>query len=186
MRLQRYHFETERRSHHAALRMIRHGARTQTVMRCTGITDDRVRKLYRTYVHDPEIHDSHRRKRGKSPTSIDCVIHNAAAHREASLLAGALLSAGALDSRTSRTQPTLEAAEQLCDAFELYLHFAADEPLTFEHTWFLWNALRQGADLVLTACGACGGVAIDDRFAARARPCPWCRTKQTKSLPRAA
>lgn len=178
MRLARYQYETERRRHQTALRMIRHAARTQTILRCTGLTDDRIRKLYRTYVHDPQRHDSHRRKRGKSPTNIDCVLHNSATHREASLLAGMLLTSGALDSSRACAQPNLEFAELLCDAFEMYLRFADEDALTLEHAWFLRNALCNGDDLELATCSRCGGLAVQDRYAPRARPCPWCHVKR--------
>jgi len=181
MRLTRYHYETERRTHQLALRMIRHAARTQTILRCTGLTDDRIRKLYRTYVLDPSQDDTPRRKRGKSPTQIDCVLQNAATYREASLLAGALLTCGAFDASCLSAQPTMETAERLCDSFELYLRSADCNALTFEHAWFLWNALRHGNDLAFSSCQGCGGLAIQDRYAVRARACPWCRTKQSTS-----
>jgi hypothetical protein len=35
-----------------ALRLIRHEARTRTIRSWTGLTDDRIRKLYRSYVAD--------------------------------------------------------------------------------------------------------------------------------------
>lgn len=181
MRLARYQYETERRCHQAALRMIRHAARTQTILRCTGLTDDRIRKLYRTYVHDPVLRDSQRRRRGKSPTSIDCVLHNATAHREASLLAGVMLTAGLLDGGCTRTPPGLELAERLCDAFEAYLRLTGGDPFTFEHAWFIWNAFSNGDDLESIACADCRALIVQDRYAARARPCPWCGSKHPKS-----
>ena len=35
-----------------ALRFIHHEARTHTIRAWTGLTDDRIRKLYRTYLHE--------------------------------------------------------------------------------------------------------------------------------------
>jgi hypothetical protein len=55
----------ERQRHDLALRMIRHEARTCTIKACTGLTDDRIRRLCKTY----EIHASvapMRRRRGKA------------------------------------------------------------------------------------------------------------------------
>ena len=49
-----------------ALRLIGHEARTRTIRSWTGLTDDRIRKLYRSYVADAGRRDV-RRHRGKSP-----------------------------------------------------------------------------------------------------------------------
>src|SRR5688572_18099605 len=37
-----------------ALRFIHHEARTHTIRAWTGLTDDRIRKLYRTYLHEAD------------------------------------------------------------------------------------------------------------------------------------
>ena len=48
-----------------ALRFMRHEARTHTIRKWTGLTDDRIRKLYRAYLNETPGHVS--RHRGKSP-----------------------------------------------------------------------------------------------------------------------
>ena len=48
-----------------ALRFMRHEARTHTIRKWTGLTDDRIRKLYRAYLTETPSHVS--RHRGKSP-----------------------------------------------------------------------------------------------------------------------
>ena len=47
-----------------ALRFMRHEARTHTIRKWTGLTDDRIRKLYRSYF---SIAQPVPRHRGKSP-----------------------------------------------------------------------------------------------------------------------
>jgi hypothetical protein len=49
-----------------ALRLIRHEARTYTIRQWTGLSDDRIRKLYRSYVMSHGARGVHRH-RGKSP-----------------------------------------------------------------------------------------------------------------------
>ena len=49
-----------------ALRFIHHEARTHTIRAWTGLTDDRIRKLYRTYLFEAGG-ASVARHRGKSP-----------------------------------------------------------------------------------------------------------------------
>ena len=49
MRLTDDRYAAERSQFELALRMIRHEARTRTIRECTGLSDDRIRKLYATY-----------------------------------------------------------------------------------------------------------------------------------------
>jgi hypothetical protein len=49
-----------------ALRLIRHEARTFTIRQWTGLSDDRIRKLYRSYVLESDS-STVMRHRGKSP-----------------------------------------------------------------------------------------------------------------------
>ena len=58
-----------------ALRMIRHEARTRTIRECTGLSDDRIRKLYGTYFRNAG-NARVRRRRGKSPRQIGRFVKN--------------------------------------------------------------------------------------------------------------
>jgi hypothetical protein len=62
----RYHRERLRME--LALRFLRHEARTQTIRNWTGLSDDRIRKLYRSYLNDARRELP--RHRGKSPHQI--------------------------------------------------------------------------------------------------------------------
>ena len=78
-----------------ALRLIRHEARTRTIRSWTGLTDDRIRKLYRSYVADAGRRDV-RRHRGKSPRQSAFFMRNAGIRREAAGLATLLCILGLL------------------------------------------------------------------------------------------
>ncbi len=179
MRLTDDRYSDERLCIEVAMRMIRFEARTCTIRLCTGLSDDRVRKLYKSYVAHEPANSAIRRRRGKSPREIDCVLRNAEAQLQASLLAGAFASLGMLDSPNGAAECTVNVllGEKLCDAYEVYTQLLTDQPLGFEHAWFLWRALTKGNDLYLRACAQCNGLTVQDRFSLRIRTCPWCGTK---------
>jgi hypothetical protein len=81
-----------------ALRLIRHEARTRTIRSWTGLTDDRIRKLYRSYVADAGRRDV-RRHRGKSPRQSAYFMRNAGIRREAAGLATLLCVLGLHEAR---------------------------------------------------------------------------------------
>jgi hypothetical protein len=179
MHLAAERYSDERRCLDVAMRMIRFEARTYTIRTCTGLSDDRVRKLYRTYVAH-EQSSTIKRRRGKSPREIQCVLQNSRTQLEASLLAGAFASIGLLDAPHAPSLCKNKAllGEQLCNAYDVYTQLLTENPLSFEHAWFLWHALIQGNDLYLRPCSHCSGLAVQDRFSLRMRTCCWCGKKQ--------
>ena len=93
----------DRQRHDLALRMIRHEARTCTIRSCTGLTDDRIRRLYKTYAsHMPSV--PVRRRRGKSPRQVAFFVRNARAQLESSMLASVFGTFGLLRA-PSHAQP---------------------------------------------------------------------------------
>jgi hypothetical protein len=180
MRLTDDRYNHERRVLDVAMRMIRFEARTCTIRTCTGLSDDRVRKLYKSYVAHEPCASTIRRRRGKSPRDIQCVLQNGQTQLQASLIAGAFASLGLLNTTRAPADHNacLFLGEQLCDAYEVYAQLLTDRPLSFEHAWFLWHALTQGSDLYLRPCSHCSGLAVQDRFSLRIRLCPWCGAKQ--------
>ena len=60
-----------------ALRLIHHEARTFTIRQWTGLSDDRIRKLYRSYVMS-DAASSVLRHRGKSPRQAAFFFKNGA------------------------------------------------------------------------------------------------------------
>lgn len=178
MRVTDHRYARDLLRHDLALRMIRHEARTCTIRLCTGLTDDRIRKLYRSYVETGPVAATVRRKRGKSPRQVAYFTRNTLNQLEASLLAGIFAALGLL--ADNRSSSPLEVGELFCDAFEAYQQCWHDSRLTFEHAWFLLLALSQGQDLVLALCPRCAGLYVHDVCMVSAPYCPLCRLKQVR------
>ena len=66
MRISDDRYSRDRLRFDLALRLIGHEARTHTIRAWTGLTEDRVRKLYRTYIAE-HPGETVARRRGKSP-----------------------------------------------------------------------------------------------------------------------
>jgi hypothetical protein len=178
MRVTDHRYSQEHRNLTLAMRMIRYEARTNTITAFTGLTDDRIRKLYQSYIAQEGSHLHIRRRRGKSPQQVERLIRNAATQQHASVLAGSFVSVGLIDGITPENKATdpCTIAERLCDAYDLYRHLVDEKRLSFEHAWFLWHTLEHNDELQLATCSACGGLILLDRYSVRPRPCPWCRT----------
>ena len=69
-----------------ALRFIHHEARTHTIRAWTGLTDDRIRKLYRTYLFEAGG-ASVARHRGKSPRQAAFFTRSSRMRRESAVFA---------------------------------------------------------------------------------------------------
>lgn len=178
MRMTDNRYAQERRSLELALRMIRFEARTCTIRIYTGLSEDRIRNLYKSYVEGRPATAGVKRRRGKSPRRIDSLLRNSHLQFQASLLAGLYANLGLLEPllpKQSRLDLTL--GEHLCDAYEIYLQLLADRPLSFEHAWYLWLELQAGNELQFRACATCEGIILHDKFSIATRPCPWCKTK---------
>src|SRR5688572_17932186 len=95
-----------------ALRFIHHEARTHTIRAWTGLTDDRIRKLYRTYLYEA---DGARvaRHRGKSPRQAAFFTRSLRMRREAAVFASVSSLFGLITPQTitvSRTTATSSGA----------------------------------------------------------------------------
>src|ERR1700743_3113902 len=77
-----------------ACRFIRHEARTHTIRAWTGLSDDRIRKLYRHY--SDEHGNAVSRPRGKSPQQAALFTRSPKLKEESSLLASLCSLLGAL------------------------------------------------------------------------------------------
>src|SRR5690348_10283846 len=86
MRISDDRYSRDRQRYDLALRFIQHEARTRTIRTWTGLTDDRIRKLYRSYV--AEDCDSRLiRHRGKSPQQTSYFVRSPRMRQEAAVLA---------------------------------------------------------------------------------------------------
>jgi hypothetical protein len=173
-----------------ALRFIQHEARTRTIRQWTGLTDDRIRKLYRNYLTQPGT-TGVVRHRGKSPQQAAFFTRNPRMREETAVLASVCYLLGVMPGGrivdAQRSLPSVQRGEALCEAFETYQHLVRSPRISFEHAVYLITALARGEELLATLCGDCRGLMVVDRFAVPLRRCAGCeRTVQGELLPLAA
>jgi hypothetical protein len=178
MRVSDDRYTRDRQRLDLALRLIRHEARTFTIRQWTGLSDDRIRKLYRSYVLD---HGGQRvfRHRGKSPRQAAFFFRSAELNFQAAQLASLFVMYGLVGGTNSGLEPrfrvgSLESGALLCQAFEAYLELHAPASISFEHAWFLLLALARHDELCISRCGVCGGMRLCDLLAKRRLACGTC------------
>jgi hypothetical protein len=176
MRISDNRYSRDRFRFDLALRFIRHEARTQTIRAWTGLSDDRIRKLYRSYLHEPGFAVG--RPRGKSPQQCTFFTRSPRLKEETSFLASLCSLLGVLPQAGTKVNQkalaNVSRGELLCQAFEVYQQLMPSGGISFEHAVFLVTALARGDDLVLSNCGGCGAVIVLDRAAIGAPSCLHC------------
>ena len=180
MRVTDHRYAGERNRFDLALRMIRLEARTCTIRQCTGLSDDRIRKLYKTYF--PVSGLSLRRRRGKPPRQTSYYFKSAWMQFEATTLAALAAVFGLM--RVTPPRGTLLAAPEtpeyghlLCQAFETYKQIHKHHRISFEHAWGLFDAISKSEELVFETCKRCDGVYLHDALDIVSPICPGCRLK---------
>ncbi len=167
-----------------ALRLIGHEARTHTIRSWTGLTDDRIRKLYRSYVAEAGRREI-RRHRGKSPRQSAWFMRNAATRREAASLATLLCVLGLL--RREQAAPgaleQLRWGERFCEAYETFVSLHGQPQISFEHACHLLRALERQNEICLDDCEGCGSLLIVQRYAQRPGACEFCATTRPPAKP---
>ncbi|MGQ0429773.1 MAG: hypothetical protein ACT4UQ_07575 [Gammaproteobacteria bacterium] len=168
-----------------ALRLIRHEARTRTIRSWTGLTDDRIRKLYRSYVADAGRRDV-RRRRGKSPRQSAWFMKNAAIRREAAGLATLLCMLGLLRRDAGNTPGAVEQlrwGERFCEAYETFLSLNRQPQISFEHACHLLRSLEKQNEICLDDCEGCGSLLVVMRYAERPEVCEFCAATRPPAKP---
>lgn len=176
MRISDDRYNRDRLRFDLALRMMRHEARTCTIQALTGLSEDRIRKLYRAYLVQLTTGGRPRRHRGHSPRQAGIFLQSAALNFEASTLASMFCVAGLLSLRDNpqRTPPTLltlEQTEVFCHVFENYTGLHEKPRLSFEYAWFLLSSLLKRDNLRLSICAECGRVYVDEAICVEAPDC---------------
>jgi hypothetical protein len=175
-------YSAEHEQFDLAVRLIHHEARTHIISRCTGFSQDRIRKLYASYFRHGG-HPTVRRQRGKSPTNVGFFVRNARTQSHSSTLASLFTLFGLMtisqDLQAGRLGlPTPVAfGLRFCQAYETYLHLHPDRIVSFEHAWSLYHALTERLDLVLADCAGCGNIYVQDALALDRGRCPPCRLR---------
>lgn len=173
----------DRQRHDLALRMIRHEARTCTIRACTGLTDDSIRRLYKTFTRH-EAHVEIRRRRGKSPRQVSYFTRSIRMQFEASCL-GNVFSAFDLLQRQRiemADDDSLEYGERFCDAFETHRQLVQGPRISFEHAWFLLHLLSRSALLHSSRCRHCSSRYLRDQLNAARKHCPFCELKSSEPI----
>lgn len=169
-----------------ALRFITHEARTFTIRQWTGLSDDRIRKLYRSYMQSQPAHDV-RRHRGKSPRQAAYFFRTPERNFQATQLASLYLMYGLLSGSTGGVDSrykvgSLESGALLCQAYETYVELHPPAVISFEHAWFLLLALARRDELGLTRCAVCGGLRLRDLLSRRRSACATCAAAPTQAV----
>jgi len=179
MRLTDDRYAHEREQFELALRMIRHEARTRTIRECSGLNDDRIRKLYATYFRDSGA-NLVKRRRGKSPQQVARFVKDAAHQLQATTLVALFCASLLLRMDSERKlhacwpRPDVEYGHRICRAFESYLLLHRTPKLSFEWAWNLLQSISKNDQLYLANCGECGAAYVQDSYALDNKTCPSC------------
>jgi hypothetical protein len=178
MRVSDDRYTRDRQRLDLALRLIRHEARTFTIRQWTGLSDDRIRKLYKSYCQSgPSAAVT--RHRGKSPRQAAFFFRNPEVTFHAAQLASLFLiyellgaTGGGVESRYR--VGSLESGTLLCQAYEAYTELHPPVNISFEHAWFLLLALARRDEVGMARCEDCGGLRLRDLLARHKQTCGNC------------
>jgi hypothetical protein len=178
MRVSDDRYTRDRQKFDLALRLIHHEARTFTIRQWTGLSDDRIRKLYRSYVLESAPRDV-LRHRGKSPRQAAFFFRNPELNFQAAQLASLFVMYGLVHGNDRGVEPryrvgSLESGALLCRAYEAYLEMHEPAVISFEHAWFLLLALARHDEVGIARCEICGGVHVRDLLARHRLDCGNC------------
>ena len=159
-----------------ALRFIRLEARTNTIQLWTGLTADRIRKLYRTHFHEVGLRVP--RHRGKSPRQTSFFTRTMRLQNESSSFGGLCALLEVLPPEAGRgplpAVATLERGHRLCDAYETFLRLIPRTTISFEHAAYFVTSIFKGDELKLATCIDCAGLFVIDRLSLRPERCARC------------
>jgi hypothetical protein len=175
MRITDCRYDRDRLRLTVAYRLIAHEARTQTIRHCTGLSGDRIRKLYRHYLQvlpGPRI----RRRRGKSPRQMSYFRKSIEHELQAATLGCMLSRCGLLAQAPRLPGPKIEDVARFCDVYETFLCICPATPISFEHAWYLGQVLSYADEYVLAGCPDCRAAWIRDRLDILPDNCAACRS----------
>jgi hypothetical protein len=175
MRIVEDRYEGELQSFQLALRFVLREARTRTIRLYTGLSDHRIRKLWRRYCGGARGLTRHR---GKSPHQARYFIRSVRVRMEASVLAAAYCAYGLVREDQApgqpQSQPGLAQGMLLSEIYDYYAVVAQTPAVSFEHAVFLSECLREGGEIVVRRCGRCHGHMVVERLPVRDRCCDHC------------
>jgi Flagellar transcriptional activator (FlhC) len=174
-------YQRDRLRFDVAVQFIEREARTQTIRQWTGLSDDRIRKLYHSYVRE-KGGPSLRRRRGKSPQQATYFLRTTRMRQDASWLASVCALTGMLPLTPAtsgmRAAPTVQRAQWLCQTYDAYRALVPMPMLSFEHVISLVSALASHEELVLASCQTCSASMIIDRLSPSVPNCFACNSRR--------
>lgn len=186
MRVTDTRYARERSQLELALEMIGFEARTRTIRGCTGLSDDRIRKLYSTYFKHAGAKTVVRRQRGKSPRRVEVFFRSSRMQMESTTLALLMVHYGifalAADGTLSLAFPrhSVRFGRRLCRVYALFRTLCPESALSFEQAWSLCLALHRHEEVELSSCTHCGGQFVYDLLSASRSVCACCRLSATR------
>jgi hypothetical protein len=178
MRITDDRYRRELQQINVARRLILLEARTRTIRMWTGLSDDRIRKLYREYLNGPPGSAAPRRHRGKSPQQSSFFLRSARLRQETASLASICSLLGVVPSKLplerGRPVQNLDRAALLCDACEVRDVLHPDSRITVEHASYLVIAISRGEELRLLPCSNCSALFVTDSLGIREARCVRC------------
>lgn len=169
-------YRRERARFELALRMIRHEARTGTIRQVTGLSDDRIRKLYTSYFKFAPGAPI-KRRRGKTPTQITPLISTPARRLESGAFVNLLLANGLISIETPPGPPlrgNIDLGNRFCQCYETHVRIVPRPTLSFEWAWNLMLTVRRGDEIGIGHCEACRTTYLYDQLVLPPTPCPAC------------
>jgi hypothetical protein len=183
MRISEDRYDRDRQRLELALRFLTHEARTQTIRVWTGLSDDRIRKLYRSYLGRAACYVP--RHRGKSPHQAAYFTRSLRIQQETAVLASFFALNGLVPADPSpgaaAALPGIARGNSLCAAFESYCTLVSTASISFEYAVFLSGCLARGDQLRLGKCCECGGMIVVERFPIREKRCQHCTAARSET-----
>jgi hypothetical protein len=185
MRITDSRYDRDRSRLSIAYRLIGHEARTHTIRQCTGLSADRIRKLFRDYIRtQPDL--PVRRRRGKSPRQMAFFRRSPSLEIEAATIASLLRACALLAGVNLLQRPSLDEVARFCDAYDTFRELCPRSAISFEHAWYLRHELARHDEYELAHCPDCHGLWVRDRLDILPGNCPACRWPEQSPVAAAA
>ncbi len=174
-------FNRQLRRYAFALRLIRHNARTQTILAWSGLSRYRIRTLYRANGAD-QGDPGRRRLRGRPPCQLQFFWGSAQRADEAALLGAIARLLNSIPAHAIRIRPdnvrSLQQGEAICTAYELWQAYVPFSEISIDHAFLLVSALMQGEEIQLNHCGDCQALILIDRLRPAEPLCESCECEK--------
>jgi Flagellar transcriptional activator (FlhC) len=171
-----------------ALRLIRHNARTQTILAWSGLSTYRIRALYRA--NGPDQSDPGRRRlRGRAPYQLQFFWRSPRRAVEAATLGGIARLLNVIPAEPIQKRPvsarSLQEGEGVCRAYEVWHAYVPESDISIDHAFLLVTALGRGEEIRLGHCACCNGLFLIDCLKSNVQCCEFCESAQQDTQPRA-